>query len=237
MSLRADAEPQLTHRHAGTFAFFAAVAAMCGCVVTATLLAVSSSAALVWLPTLQPHFATHGYGTWDGDDALEAPPQVKRHELRADQGVWFRDAQGRSVLLRGVNVSGSSKFPVGRATHVSEGFYETGSISFVDRPFPLADADEHFARLRAWGLTCVRLLVPWEAVEHKGPGVYDEAYLEYLLAVVRKARGHGIACLVDPHQDVWSRWTGGDDAPLAPPQVKRHELRADQGALFRDAQG
>ena len=41
-------------------------------------------------------------------------------------------------------------------------------ITFVGRPFPLADADEHLARLRAFGFTLVRLLVPWEAVEHEG---------------------------------------------------------------------
>lgn len=26
-------------------------------------------------------------------------------------------------------------------------------VTFVDRPFPLEDAPEHFARLRRWGLT------------------------------------------------------------------------------------
>lgn len=50
----------------------------------------------------------------------------------------------------------------------------------------LPQADEHFGRLRAWGLTFVRLLVTWEAVEHKGPGIYDEEYLDYLLQIVRK---------------------------------------------------
>jgi len=144
---------------------------------------------------------------------LQSPPPPSRRELRADQGTWFCDTEGRRLLLRGVNLTGSSKFPVHQATHMTDGFYDTSDVSFVDRPFPLAEADEHFARLRAWGLTFVRLLVPWEAVEHKGPGVYDEAYLDYLLAIVRKAKAHDIACFVDPHQDVWSRWTGGDGAP------------------------
>ena len=49
----------------------------------------------------------------------------------------------------------------------------------MDRPFPLAEADEHFGRLASWGLTFVRLLVTWEAVEHAGPGIYDEDYLTY----------------------------------------------------------
>ena len=77
----------------------------------------------------------------------------------------------------------------------------------------MEQADEHFGRLRAWGLTFVRLLVTWEAVEHAGPGIYDEEYLEYLLQTVKKADEYGITCFIDPHQDVWSRATGGDGAP------------------------
>ena len=83
----------------------------------------------------------------------------------------------------------------------------------MGRPFPLQEADEHLDRLRAWGLTFLRLLVPWEAVEHAGPGQYDEEYLAYLRAVVERAGHYGIDVFIDPHQDVWSRWTGGDGAP------------------------
>ena len=39
-----------------------------------------------------------------------------------------------------------------------------------------------------------------QAVEHEGPGIYDEKYLDYLLAIVRKARTYGISCFIDPHQ-------------------------------------
>jgi hypothetical protein len=86
-------------------------------------------------------------------------------------------------------------------------------VSFVDRPFPLEEADEHFTRLRSWGFTFLRFTVTWEAIEHAGPGTYDTAYLDYLEAVVRKADEHGIWLYIDPHQDVWSRFTGGDGAP------------------------
>lgn len=134
--------------------------------------------------------------------------------LRLD-GARFLDEHGRVRLLRGVNLGGSSKVPAtpdGRS-HRREGFFEHRAVSFVGRPFPLEDADAHYARLKRWGLTTLRFLVTWEAVEHAGPGAYDAAYLDYLEAVVRRAGEHGLDVFIDFHQDVWSRFTGGDGAP------------------------
>ena len=131
------------------------------------------------------------------------------------EGRWFKDDAGRTLHLRGVNLGGSSKVPTtpDGATWRREGFYDHRNVSFIGRPFPLSEADEHFRRLKAWGLTFLRLLTPWEAIEHAGPGQYDMAYLDYLEAVVRKAAEYGMLIYIDPHQDVWSRWTGGDGAP------------------------
>jgi hypothetical protein len=128
-------------------------------------------------------------------------------------GTEFKDEFGRTLILRGVNLGGSTKVPFGRATHVREGFYDHRDVSFVGRPFPLEEADEHFARLKTWGFTFLRFLVTWEAIEHAGPGEYDEEYLDYLYQVVKKAGEHGIDLFIDPHQDVWSRMSGGDGAP------------------------
>ncbi|MBK8050290.1 MAG: cellulase family glycosylhydrolase [Anaerolineales bacterium] len=134
--------------------------------------------------------------------------------IRAGEGRFY-DEYGRTLLLRGVNLGGSSKYPVepAGATHLRDRFYDHRNVSFVGRPFPLDEADEHFARLRAWGFTFLRLLVTWEAIEHAGPGCYDEEYLNYLVELVQKAADHQIALFIDPHQDVWSRFTGGDGAP------------------------
>ena len=128
---------------------------------------------------------------------------------------WFLDSVGRRMLLRGVNLSGASKVPMepNGATHLREGFFDHRQVSFVGRPFPLAEADEHFRRLRHWGLTTLRFLTTWEAIEHAGPGIYDKEYLDYLVAVIQKAREHGLRVFIDPHQDVWSRFSGGDGAP------------------------
>lgn len=128
------------------------------------------------------------------------------------EGSHFKDDQGRTLMLRGVNLSGSSKIPWSAGPGKAD-FYQHREVSFVNRPFPLEEADEHFARLRHWGLRFLRLLVTWEAVEHAGPGQYDEAYLQYLYQLVSKAYQEGIQLFIDPHQDAWSRFSGGDGAP------------------------
>ncbi len=134
--------------------------------------------------------------------------------IRAE-GPWFKDERGRVLLLRGVNLGGSSKVPFGAngPTHVREGFFDHREVSFVGRPFPLDQADEHFQRLHSWGLRFLRLLVTWEAIEHAGPEQYDQDYIDYVAEVVALAGKHGIDVFIDPHQDVWSRFTGGDGAP------------------------
>jgi hypothetical protein len=131
------------------------------------------------------------------------------------RGTHFIDDLGRRVMLRGVNLSGSSKVPFrpDGATYIRDGFFEHRSVSFVGRPFPLEQADEHLSRLKEWGFNFLRLLVTWEAIEHAGPGIYDDDYLNYILEVVKKADQYGFSLFIDPHQDVWSRFSGGDGAP------------------------
>ncbi|KAF9115097.1 hypothetical protein BGX27_008900 [Mortierella sp. AM989] len=131
-------------------------------------------------------------------------------------GPWFKDKDGRTVTLRGVNLSGASKMPIGASSHDPQGFLdEDGTkVSFIGRPFPLEDADEHLIRLKYWGFNLLRFIVTWEAIEHAGPGKYDYDYFEYLAKVLLKCKEYGFKCFIDPHQDVWSRFSGGSGAPL-----------------------
>lgn len=131
------------------------------------------------------------------------------------RGTTFRDGAGRHVILRGVNLGGDTKVPTAPdgATHLPTGFADHRTVSFVGRPAPLEELDEHLTRLRHWGFNCLRLLTTWEAVEHAGPGDHDEAYLDYFAEVCRRATAHGLYVFVDFHQDVWSRMSGGDGAP------------------------
>ncbi|MFZ5667870.1 MAG: cellulase family glycosylhydrolase [Pseudomonadota bacterium] len=129
-------------------------------------------------------------------------------------GPLFLDRHGRQVILRGVNLGGDAKVPwPDGGTEVPSDFSDHRDVSFVGRPFPLAEADDHLARIAGWGFNTLRLLTTWEAVEHAGPGRYDEAYLDYLAAVVRRAGDHGLQVFIDFHQDVWARMSGGDGAP------------------------
>lgn len=147
--------------------------------------------------------------------AVVAPnDSINKNILTKDQ--WFVDRYGRTMILHGINVGGSSKLPFSPLipSHQKEAFYESVyTVSSVGRPFPLAQADEHFKRLHQWGYRFVRLVITWEAIEHAGPGKYDEDYLNYLQVIVKKAATYNINIFIDPHQDVWSRFTGGDGAP------------------------
>ena len=120
-------------------------------------------------------------------------------------GIYIRDRVGRVVLLRGCNLGGDSKTPF-----TPEGNPLSYDVSFTGRPFPESEADAHFSRLAEWGFTFLRLVITWEAVEHSGPGIYDEDYLAYLRNILKKAEAYNISVFIDPHQDVWSRWTGGE---------------------------
>ncbi|KAI0033601.1 glycoside hydrolase [Vararia minispora EC-137] len=127
-------------------------------------------------------------------------------------GRHFVDVFGRVLTLHGVNLAGSCK--ISPANHDHDTFpAHPEAVTFVNRPFPLGEAHEHLARLRRWGLTFVRVLVTWEAVEHEGPGLYDNDYLEYLRSLISLFPLYGITCFVNMHQDVWSRYSGGSGAP------------------------
>ncbi len=131
------------------------------------------------------------------------------------EGEWFTDEGGHVHILRGVNLGGDCKVPFtpNGHTNLPTDFSHHRTVSFIGRPFPLSEATEHFGRLKAWGFNCLRLLTTWEAVEHEGPGKYDEAYLDYFAQLCRMAGDYGMYVFVDFHQDVWSRMTGGDGAP------------------------
>ncbi|KAI0752493.1 glycoside hydrolase [Daedaleopsis nitida] len=153
-------------------------------------------------------------------------------------GRHFVDGYGRVCNLRGVNLSGNCKTPV---NHDHDSFPANhADVTFVGRPFPIEDAPDHFARLRRWGLTFVRFLVTWEAVEHTAPGVYDMEYLEYVRKLLSIMPQYGLVAFVAIHQDVWSRYSGGSGAPawtLEAVGFDLHGLEEPGAAWLRGVRG
>ncbi|KAK4497082.1 hypothetical protein PRZ48_011531 [Zasmidium cellare] len=137
------------------------------------------------------------------------------HRLRID-GDTFRDSNNRQVTLHGINVAGDTKFPATPdvSSHVKDRFFEGDDVSFVGRPFALDQAHTHFSRLRRWGYNTIRYIYTWEALEHAGPGKYDDDFVDFTIKVLRIAKEYGFHVFMDPHQDVWSRFTGGSGAPM-----------------------
>ena len=131
------------------------------------------------------------------------------------EGSWFVDTNNRKLLLRGISLSGSSKVPYPNgATHIKTDFSNHQDVSFVGRPFPLEEAKEHFDRLKHWGFNFIRFVIPWESIEHAGPNEYDLEYLNYINELIQLAtEKYNFYFMIDRHQDVWSRMTGGDGAP------------------------
>ncbi|KAJ9272519.1 CAZyme family GH5 [Paecilomyces variotii] len=131
-------------------------------------------------------------------------------------GHRFRDSQNREITLRGINVAGDAKYPKHPEipSYVSQDFFDADNVSFVGRPFSLEDAHHHFSKLRKWGYNTIRYIFTWEAIEHAGPGIYDDEWISFTIEVLRIAKRYGFYVFMDPHQDVWSRLSGGSGAPM-----------------------
>ena len=130
------------------------------------------------------------------------------------RGTEILDANGKPLILRSINVGGGAKLPsVPDLRSDDDSFLATTDVSFVGRPLPLDEALTHFARIRSWGFNCIRLVMTWEAIAHGGPYAIDTDYLIYLDNLVKLAGEAGLRVVLDMHQDVWSRWSGGDGAP------------------------
>jgi endoglycosylceramidase len=100
----------------------------------------------------------------------------------------LRDAEGRVVILRGINVINK------------------------DGDFTPWHGPEEFARIRSWGMNCVRLGILWAGVEPER-GVYDDAYLQRMITLAEQMGAEGIHVVLDFHQDIYSEYFGGDGAP------------------------
>jgi len=108
-------------------------------------------------------------------------------------GGWIRDSSGRVVILHGVNV-----------------VWKTPPYVPPSTPGGITDADA--VLMRSLGFNAVRLGFVWEGFEPRR-GVFDENYLNRLVAVERLLASHGIYVLIDSHQDDISGRFHGEGFP------------------------
>ena len=108
-----------------------------------------------------------------------------------NHGRFITDADGRAFIVAGVNMV-DKKAP-----------YRADAVGF---------GDDDAAFLAANGFNAVRLGVIWKAVEPQ-PGVYDDTYLAHIRDEIQTLADHGIATLVDFHQDLYNEAFQGEGAP------------------------
>jgi endoglycosylceramidase len=123
-------------------------------------------------------------------------------ELDPLEGGRIRDAFGREVILRGVNVNAFVDY------------WSYDPELFTTYPLTPEDAD----LLAGMGWNMVRLLFSWSRVEPE-PGYYDEAYLDELEDAVRLLESRGIYSILDAHQDAWGPSLAADDSEDCPAGV------------------
>jgi hypothetical protein len=88
------------------------------------------------------------------------------------------------------------------------------------RPFPPEEAEGRFQGLAREGVSFVRLVITWEALEYAGPGAYDESYLAYLRKILVAAAQTGLFVFIDPVQNRWSRWLDAEGFPPWAPEQR-----------------
>ncbi len=106
-------------------------------------------------------------------------------------GRWMTDADGRVVVLHGLNQV--YKVPP----------YEPSADGF---------GDDDAAFLAANGFNAMRVGVIWAAVEPQ-PLSYDDNYLTSIAQTVTTLASHGIVSLLDFHQDLYNEVFQGEGAP------------------------
>lgn len=131
-------------------------------------------------------FAVASCSSSDDPNVVQGPLSPLRAELDADDGGRFVDAEGREVLLRGVNINSLGEY------------WQFDPDVAPVFPFGEEDAD----RIAGIGWNVVRLLLTWSRVE-PSPGQYDESYLDEVEAAIRLLESRRIYTIIDLHQDAW----------------------------------
>ena len=133
------------------------------------------------------------------------------------------DANGRTVLLRGVNLNGIRDDYVDSATPLQTP-YPTNAAAYANGAcpargsgvptIPICSLDA--AQLQSFGYDAVRLPVSWSLLEPQ-LGTIDQNYIERIAQIVGWFKAAGIYTVIDMHQDAWSKYVFTAPGVICPP--------------------
>lgn len=136
------------------------------------------------------------------------------------------DANGRSVLLRGVNINGIRDDYVDSATPLQTP-YPIAPAAYINGQcpargtgvptIPICDIDAQ--QLRSFGYSAVRLPVSWSLLEPQ-PGQIDATYIARIAQIVDWFKQAGIYTIIDMHQDAWSKYVYTAPGQSCPPPLQ-----------------
>jgi endoglycosylceramidase len=133
------------------------------------------------------------------------------------------DANGRSVLLRGVNVTGLrddytyNTTPFTPQYTVDPADYANGACPLpVTGDTQLAVCSLDGPQLASFGYDAVRLTVSWSMLEPR-PGVINTTLIDHIAQIVAWFKQAGVYTVIDMHQDGWSKYVITKNSIECPP--------------------
>lgn len=121
--------------------------------------------------------------------------------LHADGGRLLDDLD-REVVLRGINARVAGLFDV---------TFDDGRVAL--ETIPAFGRDDLRLLRDEVGLNALRVPINWSGLQPE-PGALDESYLGRLLELLALCADEELWCVVDLHQDAYSKEVGEDGAPL-----------------------
>lgn len=128
-------------------------------------------------------------------------PERGPPSLHASGGRLLDDLD-REVVLRGINARIDGLFDVS---------FDDGRVAL--ETIPAFGRDDLRLVRDELGMNAVRVPINWSGLQPQ-PGPLDDGYLERLFALLALCAEEELWCLVDLHQDAWSKEIGEDGAPL-----------------------
>jgi endoglycosylceramidase len=120
-----------------------------------------------------------------------------------NEGTRLINQSGQEVVLRGINARIEGLFDV---------TFDDGRIPLETIP-PFEEEDYLFIK-NELGFNSLRIPINWSGLEPTENGGLDDSYLSVLDGHLALCEKHQIWCIVDVHQDAYSKEIGEDGAPL-----------------------